>query len=164
MISSWRSEVFVQVREGVPRGEAGLALLQVLFVALFLAIAASVAVMSLPSQERSEGPTLTWQRMDTIKAAVARYRTNVGGNPANLDALTVAPAGFPACAPDTNPASATFRQLRGWCGPYLARDPAGSDLQKRDGWKTLLQYNGVTLASCGPNRICGDGDDITITP
>ncbi len=143
--------------------ECGFGLMQVVFIMLALAISASVAVMSNTSMERSAGPELTYKRIDTIKSAVIRYRADGNGNPPTLDALTAAPTGATACAPDTNPASANFRKLRGWCGPYLQREATGSDLTKRDGWNSLLQYTGSVLVSCGPNRACGDGDDITTT-
>ncbi len=144
-------------------GAAGFGLVQVLFIVAALAISASVILMSNPAAQRSAGPDLSYRRMDAVKDAVARYRADGNGTPANLAALSAAPTGAITCAPDTNPASATFRKLRGWCGPYLLRDTMGSDLPNRDGWNTLLQYNGTTLTSCGPNRVCGDGDDITAT-
>lgn len=144
--------------------EKGLGLIQVLFFLLFITISASVVVMNTTPIQKSGGSDLTWQRVDKIRAAIDSYRADVGSSPSSLDALTSAPSGSSTCSPDTNPSSSTYRKLRGWCGPYLERDPAGSDLQKRDGWGTLLQYNGTSLVSCGPNRSCGDGDDITITP
>src|SRR5262249_18849914 len=130
------------------RSERGLALLQILFVLIVLAIGASVVMMNVTQKELAEGPTLTWQRMDALKDAIVRYRSDTGGNPPTLDALTTL-TGAP-CASDP-----VQRKLTGWCGPYLTKDPAGSDLHKRDGWKTLLQYNGTTLVSCGPNKTCG---------
>jgi hypothetical protein len=142
--------------------ERGFGLVHALFLAMTLAIAASVALMSNPALERSGGPNLTYKRMDSLKAAATRYREHGNGSPPTLDSLTVAPTGAAACAPDTNSASPTFRKLRGWCGPYLDREAAGTDLLKRDGWNTLFQYNGSTLTSCGPNRACGDGDDIAV--
>lgn len=145
----------------IPASEKGMGLLQVVFIMLALAIAASVAVMNTATLESSAGSKQTYARMDKIRAAVTAYRANGNGNPPNLDALLTAPNGAAACAPDTAPASNNFRQLRGWCGPYLERDAAGSDMLKRDGWKTLLQYTGTSLRSCGPNRTCGDADDIT---
>lgn len=138
-----------------------MGLLQVVFIMLALAIAASVAVMNTATLDSSAGAKDTFAHMDKIKAAVTAYRANGNGNPPNLDALVIAPTGAAACAPDSSPASGTFRQLRGWCGPYLEREAAGSDTLKRDGWKTLLQYTVSSLRSCGPNRTCGDADDIT---
>lgn len=141
--------------------ERGFGLIQVVFIMLAVAIAASVAVMNTTSRESSAGSTETYARMDKIRAAAALYRAHGNSTPPSLDALTTPPSGAAACAPDTAPASATFRQLRGWCGPYLEREAAGTDLLKRDGWRTLMEYTGTTLRSCGPNRTCGDADDIT---
>lgn len=143
--------------------EAGFGLMQVMFILMGLAIAASVAVMNSAQEDSSAGGAVTYSRLDKIKAAAARYRADGNGTPPTLDALTTAPTGAASCAPDTAPGSSTFRQLRGWCGPYLDRDAAGADQLKRDGWRTLLQYTGTTLRSCGPNRVCGDADDITTT-
>jgi type II secretory pathway pseudopilin PulG len=143
--------------------QRGFGLIWILLVISGLVIAASVALLSQQPGETANGATITWQRMDAIQKAVGNYKTNNGGTPPTLDALVTKPASAPVCAPDTNASSATFRQIRGWCGPYLDNPLPGSDTFKRDGWKTLLQYNGTTLTSCGPNRVCGDGDDIKIT-
>lgn len=141
--------------------ERGFGLIQVVFIMLAVAITASVAVMNTTSRESSAGSTETYGRMDKIRAAATLYRAHGNGTPPSLDSLTTPPPGAAACAPDTAPASATFRQLRGWCGPYLEREASGTDLLKRDGWRTLMEYTGTTLRSCGPNRTCGDADDIT---
>lgn len=148
------------------KSQAGFGLMQVMFILVGIAIAASVAVMNSAQEDSSAGGAITYARFDKIRAAASRYRADGNGTPPTLDALTTAPSGAAACAPDTVPGSSTFRQLRGWCGPYLDRDPAGADQLKRDGWRTALQYNGLTgttLRSCGPNRVCGDTDDITTT-
>ena len=146
-----------------PASEKGLGLLQVMFIMAGLTIAASVVMMSSVPQESSGGAPETYRRMDALKAATELYRAHGNGTPPSIDALLAPPTGAASCAPDNSPASPTFRQLRGWCGPYLEREAAGSDMLKRDGWRTLLQLSGTTLRSCGPNRACGDGDDITST-
>ncbi len=143
--------------------ESGFGLIQILFIALAVAIAASVAVMNADPLLSSGGSKETYARMDRLREAAALYRAHGNGAPSSIDALFAAPNGAAPCAPDTNPSSSTFRQLRGWCGPYVQSDAAGSDLPKRDGWKNLLQYSGTTLRSCGPNRTCGDADDISIS-
>jgi hypothetical protein len=140
--------------------QGGAGLIHVLFL---LVSSTAMILVSVSLMEPAETPAATAKTiaaLDRLKEASSRYQENVGSPPPNLDALLV-PAGAP-CAPDTVPSSPTFRQLRGWCGPYLDQEISGSDLFKRDGWGTLLQYNGNTIVSCGPNRVCGDGDDLSI--
>ncbi|MGZ3711942.1 MAG: hypothetical protein ACXVBE_09300 [Bdellovibrionota bacterium] len=143
--------------------ESGLGLISVVFLLATLTLAVSVAVISVQPTNSADAAAKTMSKMDVIGAAIVRYRSYSGTNPASVDALVTPPSPpTPPCTADVNPASPTFRQLRGWCGPHLDVDIASS--YKSDGWGVALVYNGTNLRSCGPNRICGDGDDIVTTP
>ena len=141
--------------------QRGIGLLSVVFLLIALATTVGISLVVLQPKIAGDAAARTSAQLATVSAAIEQYRADNGANPANLDALVTAPAGM-SCAADANSASATFRQLRGWCGPYL--DSVISDTYKRDGWGSLLQFNGTQLSSCGANRICGDGDDVSVTP
>ncbi|HDM08713.1 MAG TPA: hypothetical protein ENF97_01140, partial [Candidatus Omnitrophica bacterium] len=55
-----------------------------------------------------------------------------------------------------------------WNGPYI-QDKYDDNGYTRDAWNTAYRYNytagstSCTLRSCGPDRTCGNSDDITIT-
>jgi len=141
--------------------QSGFGLLQTVMILLSFTALVLVSVSMMDPITKLAAANATNVRLDALKAAINAYRAHIGDNPPNLDALVTATGA--ACAPDTNPSSPTFRSLRGWCGPYIDREFQGSDQFKRDGWGALLQYNGNTIVSCGANRTCGDGDDISIT-
>lgn len=132
-------------------------MLQIVMMLIILTAGLGVSLALLDPAADSQNQAKTAERVDAIKAAVAKWKANNSGSPASLDALVIQGT-QPACAPDTNSSSATFRQLRGWCGPYMDRDVG--DLFKMDGWGSSFVYNGTNLTSCGPNRTCGDADDV----
>lgn len=135
-------------------------MISVVLLLLVVSITLTVSVSLLEPQTRVASVDQTIQQMEKVRNAITRYRTDGGSNPSNLDQL-VSQAGS-SCAPDTNPTSPSFRQLRGWCGPYLDTEFTSGDLHKRDGWGSLFAYDGINLRSCGPNRTCGDSDDILL--
>ncbi len=140
--------------------QSGLGMISVVLMLLVVSVTLTVSFSLLEPQTRVGSVDETIQKMDKIRTAVVRYRADSGSNPSNLDQL-ISQAGT-ICAPDTNPTSPSFRQLRGWCGPYLSAEFTSGDLHKRDGWGSLFAYDGINLRSCGPNRTCGDSDDILL--
>lgn len=140
--------------------QSGMGMLTVVLMLLLVTITLGVSVSLLDSQEKTGDAGDSLQKMEKIKTAIAKHKADSGSNPANLDLLVSNPTG--ACVPDTNPASATFRTLRGWCGPYLSFEFTQGDLHKRDSWGSVFAYDGINLRSCGPNRSCGDADDIVL--
>jgi hypothetical protein len=110
---------------------------------------------------------ITVNRMDAIRSAVTTYKSHHGGTtrPSVLAHLVTTDGGA-ACAIDNNTASATYKSLQGWCGPYL--DVVFQEFAteyKTDGWGTEFRWVQATgaLTSCGSNRTCGDSDDIAYT-
>jgi hypothetical protein len=141
---------------------AGLGLVSLMLVILTLSIAA-ITVMAVIA------PSLaTRQRLDTeskgkaLRLGIDRYSSDTGSSPTGFDDL-VSP-GAVSCGVNTasNPPVRT-----GWCGPYLeplivnAANDFGSEY-KKDGWGVEFWYDvtGNALKSCGPDRSCGNGDDI----
>jgi hypothetical protein len=127
---------------------------------MFFTATISVSLLLTEPQNTVTAVAATQRQLDTVSAAIARYKADTGAAPPNLNALVTRTGAN--CAPDLDPSSPTFRALRGWCGPYL--EQAIGDLFQRDGWGQVLQFDGTVLKSCGPNRTCGDGDDIAVTP
>ena len=62
---------------------------------------------------------------------------------------------------------ASYRQSK-WDGPYI-QDKYNDNGYTKDAWNTAYRYDytagstSCTLRSCGPDRTCGNSDDITIT-
>ncbi len=137
-----------------------MGMLSVVMLLLFVTVTVTVSISLMEPQQRAGNVDSTIQKMEVIKKAVGKYRTDSGSNPANLDQLISQAGG--SCAPDLNPTSSTFRKLRGWCGPYLSLDFSTGDLHKRDSWGSLFSYDGINLRSCGANKVCGDTDDIVL--
>jgi hypothetical protein len=140
----------------------GMTLMSVLLIIFVLGLVATLGYLApLPQVSQSQSQR-TIDRMQVIKIAVTNYRKNFSSNPSTLDALVT--PGTPACAVDSVSTSSFYQQRRGWCGPYIDRaveqDPSSF---KTDGWGTVFQYDAITVVSCGPNRTCGDADDISLT-
>jgi hypothetical protein len=141
--------------------QSGLGLVSLMLVILALSLAA-ITVMAVVA------PSLaTRQRLDTetkgkaLRLGLNRYQAHFGIYPPSFNELVTGPVG--ACV-----ASATPPALSGWCGPYV--DPSFlvspgvySDEYQKDGWGSAFNYSGPptgALRSCGPDRICANGDDI----
>jgi type II secretory pathway pseudopilin PulG len=96
-----------------------------------------------------------------LKAAIAAFKANSASSsyPLSLSALVTTDGN--TC---TTTGSGTSMALQGWCGPYMDQIIVenASDYQT-DGWGTTFQYSSTTgvVTSCGPDRTCGDSDDIT---
>gem|GEM_PF-5322463 len=123
----------------------------------------SVMVLSLaPPSVLTARTLVTRQRLTDLKSAIQKYYGDHGGfYPVLLDLLQL-DEGIP-CELDNDSGSSTYLQLQGWCGPYLdsvfAED--SNDFQT-DGWGTAFDYDPVSgsVKSCGPDRTCGNGDDL----
>ncbi len=141
----------------------GMSFMTVLFLLVIMSIAGTTGYMAIMPVVRERNSSITMTRMEVLAAAVVVYRAqHAGTSPPGLNDLVT--ANLPACTVDTTVGSATYRQKTGWCGPYIDR-PVSQNLNEfqNDGWNTLFQYNLTTLTSCGPNRGCGDADDVTIS-
>lgn len=143
----------------------GLSFLVVVLLVVVMSIAVTSVFFTLKPALQTGQANVTIEKMEKIKEALIKYRSHHNGAapvlPQGLDRL-VSQGSEPDCSIDTNPASGTYKLMANWCGPYLVstfqQDP---NEFKTDGWGTFFQYDTVTLTSCGPNRTCGDGDDLT---
>lgn len=136
----------------------GFTLISVLLIILAMGAFSTALFVSIAPSIKAGQVSLTYQRADVLQAAIKVYKMHNPSAPLTLGAL-VTPTATP-CSVDINTASATYRKLRGWCGPYVDQTIAAVSDFQIDGWGTIFQYNQVTIVSCGPNFVCGDGDDI----
>lgn len=95
-----------------------------------------------------------------LRAAIKIYQAQRAVNPATLDVLVTPEAGQPCNMQNADINS----KLQGWCGPYLDRVfVENANDYKTDGWAQTFQYDSVgdVITSCGPDRVCGTGDEIS---
>ena len=126
-----------------------------------LSVSVSVYMYNPVVQSSGRNILISKERLLNIKLAIYKYNSHNSTTITALDQLVTPGASDTACAVDTTTTSSTYRQMTGWCGPYLkitfAQD---SESFKMDGWGTNLEYTVNYIRSCGANRTCGDGDDI----
>lgn len=132
-------------------------------IIITMGITAAVFIAAVPPMEGQGNLKLTFERSDTLQKALKKFKAQNGGAaPANLSTLMTT-TGVP-CNVDTNSNSSTYKQLIGWCGPYIDQAIVGAALEyQTDGWGKIFQYNGTSIVSCGPDRNCGNSDDLTFT-
>ncbi len=137
----------------------GFTLLSVLMIILAMGLFSAGLFVSIAPSIKAQQVSLTYQRADVLQAAIRKYKLHNPGAPTTLTDLVVATA--TPCTVDGNTASATYRSLRGWCGPYVDQTMTVTNDYQTDGWGKPFTYNQVTIVSCGPNLACGDSDDIS---
>ena len=143
---------------------AGFSLLGVLLLVLATTAAgAFITAMIVPmASNRQAHETLL--KGKALRLAIDAYKANHGAGPGALAALVTNDNNPATCTFDNVPASPTYLTLRGWCGPYLDQAIVENAADfARDGWASAFQYDSGTtaLSSCGPNRVCGDADDVS---
>lgn len=141
-----------------------------LVLAILLASISSVTIVALVrTSESSRHVQSTVARAKTLREGISNYQRSHGGAttgtyPATLTALVVSD-GVP-CTLDNTPTNVnTYRTLQGWCGPYSDQAVAeNADEYRTDGWGSFFTIAAGVLRSCGPDRTCGNGDDLVFNP
>ena len=154
MISPSVSKIFTS--------EEGFGFASLIILISFLALSSAMVFTMMTPITGNGSVDQTFQKMGVVQTAIAKYRLDHAGAPPNqLDDLVNAVA--PPCTVDTNTSSSTYRKLQGWCGPYINQGFVQNPTDfKTDSWGTVLQYDKVNVKSCGPNKICGDADDLSL--
>jgi prepilin-type N-terminal cleavage/methylation domain-containing protein len=139
---------------------SGFTLIEILMVITLVAVLSAVALPQFIDFRDDARSAVTRDRLNSFRSSIlgdpgtgrTGYLTHFGSPPPSLNALIVRGA-----QPVYNPVTKI-----GWNGPYVDGTVPDWD---RDAWGTALVYSGATrtLRSCGPNRSCGDGDDLTIS-
>jgi competence protein ComGC len=140
--------------------QAGFSFVGMILIIFALSVFTSALFLAIPQSNSGRDSQTTFNRAIVLQAAIKKFKLqHAGALPATLNDL-VSASGAP-CTVDTTPSSSTYKQLLGWCGPYIDRPLNGAALVYQiDGWGVSFQYNGISLSSCGPDRICGNSDDI----
>ena len=151
------------MKPGLLLGRHGFTFIGLILVITTLALITAALYLAIPPSESVRQSQATMVQASLIEAAIKKYKLgNAGLAPATLSNL-VTTTGAP-CTVVTNSSSSNYRNLVGWCGPYLDQPIASSpNAYQTDGWGVLFRYDGVTLKSCGPDRTCGNSDDLTFT-
>lgn len=145
--------------------QAGFTIVELLMVILLVGVLSAVMMPQFIDFRTDAKIAVTKDKLSSIKLALlgdARqvvngvpvspgYIKNMGSLPSSLTDLV------------TKGSQATYDPFskRGWNGPYL--DSTNANWNK-DGWDINFVYSstGRTVTSCGPNKICGNADDIVI--
>jgi prepilin-type N-terminal cleavage/methylation domain-containing protein len=130
---------------------SGFTLLEILMAVALVAIVSAVALPNFIDFRGDAKAAVTKDRMTSLRDGITKFISNRAAAPSALTDLT-AKGAQPNYDPITNV---------GWNGPYVDGTVPGWNL---DGWDTAYQYTAATrtLRSCGPNKACGDADDLVV--
>lgn len=146
------------------RSQSGFTLISVILILLVMAVgAASVTLLISPGLVSRQARD-TNEKATLLQESIDEYADHhLGTPPPTLDSLVNDDGS--GCIPDQDPGNGIyFAGLKGWCGPYLqsvfSEDAFGF---KSDAWGVAFQYDPGTgsFYSCGPDQVCGTGDDLT---
>ncbi len=149
--------------------DSGFTLLSLVFLVLVISFSGIAVVTTLLPSALTRQIRETTDKAALIRAGVQTYAFHHGGvSGTHLPSLEtlVTTDGIP-CAFDRLSTSPTYLSLQGWCGPYIdSVFLQNLNDYKTDGWGTAFAYDALTtvISSCGPNRTCGDADDISFSP
>jgi len=151
----------------------GFTLVEALMVILILGILATIGVTQFTDFSKDARTAVTNEKLVAIKLAIIGdphfyaggeytkpgYQAHCGAPPVTLNDLITMP-GAGACSTVYDPFLKT-----GWRGPYLSSTDSSWN---QDGWGTTLEYFVTgppvrTIRSCGPDKICGNTDDLSLT-
>lgn len=147
--------------------DEGIGFIGLLFIILISSLGTVMVVMVMTSSRSTEQSVNTQKKVDALLVGIRRYLANHDGTtyPPTLDSLVTTDGS--TCAPEQSPADPMYLTLQNWCGPYVDIQFAEASTDyKTDGWGTTFTYNSGTgaVTSCGPDRTCGNADDITYAP
>ena len=147
----------------------GFTLVEMLVVILVIATLSAIGISQYIHFDQDAKVAVTKDRLNRIRTAILGdsrvvsggvyaqpgYSGHCGGLPVDLKDLVEMP-GDGICASPYDPMT-----RQGWRGPYVSGTAAELAV---DVWGTALDYQpgSKSLRSCGPNLICGDGDDIVV--
>ncbi len=168
----------LQVQSGhsniiLTRNSLGFTLIELLMVLTLMAILATIGITQYVNFSQDAQIAVTKEKLNVIKTAIngdARFVAAGTSTKQGYEAHCLAP---PSVITDlvTMPGSGTCSAVydpftkQGWRGPYVSTtDPKWNF----DAWGTAIQYFNAgpparTIRSCGPDKTCGNADDISIT-
>ena len=154
------------------RTDSGMTLIELLLVLLLIAILSVIAFNAYTNFTLDAQTAVTTDKLNALKTAIV-------GDPRLVTSGTFSKPGFlsnclaaPTVLTDLTvmPASGTCSVVydpflkHGWNGPYVSTSDANWN---KDAWGTTISYTPSgstgTIKSCGPDKTCGNSDDISVT-
>ncbi len=120
-----------------------------------------ILVMSSQNSQSEMGSTS--HHADDILKAVRIYQSHHSGSgPQLLGKLYESDTAEVLCTASIDFTTSEKLALQGWCGPYLNESFEGYREELYDGWGSNFSWNSnlSALTSCGPDRTCGNSDDL----
>lgn len=148
------------------RAQSGFTIVELLMVILIVGILSGVMLPQFIDFRSDAKISVTKEKLNAFKLALdGDSRQVVNGqavSPGFLKHLGAAPTSLNDLVAQGTQANYDPFSKKGWNGPYL--DSSDSNWNK-DAWGTALVYSAAnkTITSCGPNKTCGNADDISIT-
>lgn len=150
----------------------GFTMVEIMIALTIIGILATVGITQFTDFATDARKAVTKERIIALKTAImgdpnfysggeytkAGYQAHCGAPPTTLTNLITIP-GAGTCATAYNP----FTKI-GWRGPYVSSTDA---TWNKDAWGVEFEYYVAgpparTIRSCGPDKACGNDDDISI--
>jgi prepilin-type N-terminal cleavage/methylation domain-containing protein len=147
--------------------QLGFTIIELLMVILIMGILAKVAISSYVDFAKDAKSSVTNTRLTELKTAILGDARIVSSgrfvSPGFINQTGNAPLTLADLASQGTYSAYDPFSKKGWNGPYV--NATAEPNWGKDAWGVTFQYNAVarTIKSCGPDKICGTADDITVT-
>ncbi|MGZ3711943.1 MAG: type II secretion system protein [Bdellovibrionota bacterium] len=142
------------------KNNSGFTLIEILMVVLLVSIVSTVAIVKMIDFRSDAKAAVTRERLSSFRDAIVGdaslnrngYLSHMNAVPTSLNDLTTR---------GVQPVYDPINKI-GWNGPYIDGNVIGWNL---DGWGVAYVYSAAarTITSCGPDKTCGNADDISVT-
>lgn len=148
------------------KSHQGFTLIEVLMTVTLVGIMSAVIIPQFIDYSQTAKTTVTQEKLISMKQAIiGDPRVVVEGRVIALGFLNHI-GSLPSSLTDlvSQGAKVTYDPFtkKGWRGPYLNNTDTNWN---RDAWGTLIEYSAASryVRSCGPDKTCGNADDISVS-